>query len=320
MLNEALTQMLTRLGQFLPTPAVDLPLPGVSVVRLQQKAIGLGGFHTLESREFFPAVHKGLRLAGTVRFQLWGGGSMPSPVEQQLRLLTETVLGDRDTLEVDGFLDLQLTGVSTADHVGAVPAWRQTADFDVLYEFRRETSDDAGGLIARIPVALEQAWGSFVSAGDIVVWHDSGTTPLRLEGPRTVEGVATLEFLPTAAPAGAVTLTRTHAAAVGAPTDFATLDDFLTAVGGPTPASTHARVSFASLSDFLAALGPAGDPLTFLDEAGAPRLFPVRGRLFTAPIALATPADTLEIAFEATALDTDQVLYLRASRGRTTSP
>ncbi len=320
MLTEALTHMLTRLGQFLPPPADDLPVPVVSVVRLEEKTIGLGRFHALTSREHFPVAHKGVRLAGTVRFQLWGGGPMPTPVEQQLRLLTEAVLGDREALEAEGFVDLRLTGVSTSDHLDALPAWRQTADFDVLYEFRREATDDAGGLIARIPVALADAWGSLVSEGDIVIWNSDGTPPLVMTGRRDIHGLSSLAFLPGTIPAGTVTLERTSSDATGAPEEFTSLDEFLSAVSGPTPASVHARVSVASLDDFLTDLGTPGDPLQLVDENGAPRDFAVRGRAFTPPIALPRQADRLTLAIDTPHLDTPQVLYLRAARGPTSSP
>ena len=312
--------MLHTLGNFLPPSTGSVPSPDVSVVRLQERQIGLGRFHGLEERHFFPVVHKGIRLSGTVRFQLWGDGAgSPEPVSQRIRELTEAILDQRDALEVNGFVELNLASVSTVDHVSALPAWRQTAEFDVLYEFRQETHDLAGGLIARLPTELAEEWGAMLVTGDLTIWDNTGTPPLVLQGRRTVHGIGTLEFLQSAVPAGAVVMRRTHAGASGAPDEFTNLDDFLLAVGGEAPASTHARITFSTLAVFLAALGSASDPLTFVDQSDQPREFPARGRLFELPIELGR-ADLFDIAYDASALAADQVLYLRASRGRTPSP
>ena len=319
MLTEALSQMLTRLGAFLPPPpTAPIPKPGVSVVRLQEKQIGLGRVHSVEERRFFPTVHKGIRLAGTVRFQVWG--KLPDPLELQVKGLTEAVLAGRETLEAEGFEELNLAGVSTTDHLAAVDAWRQTAEFDVLYEFRREASDSAGGLIARVPVELREEWGRLLVTGDVVLWDGEGTTPLVLAGPASVGGLATLAFLGGTPPTGVVNVTRTREGATGSPAAFPTLDAFLAAVSGSQPASTHARVAFASPMALIAALAASGETITFVDEAGAPRAFESRARAFDPPIELGSAFDRLEVSFEAPHLEAGQVLYLRASRGRTSSP
>ena len=320
MLSDALSHMLDTLGNFLPQSIANLPAPDVSVVRLQERQIGLGRFHGLEERQFFPVVHKGIRIAGTVRFQLWGAPASPEPVSQQVRDLTEAILDERDTLEADGFVELTLSSVSTVDHVAAIPAWRQTAEFDVLYEFHQETHDLAGGLIARLPTELAEEWGAMLVTGDVTIWNSDGTPPLALQGRRTLHGVTTLEFLQSAVPAGTVVMRRTRTDASGAPDVFTTLDAFLTAVAGPTPTSTHARITFSSLAVFLAALGAAGDPITFVDEMDQPREFRARGRLFDPPLELGRASDVFDVTFGAPALAADQVLYLRASRGRTPSP
>jgi hypothetical protein len=320
MLSEALSHMLDTLGSFLPQSIGDLPAPDVTVVRLQERQIGLGRFHGLEERHFFPVVHRGIRIAGTVRFQLWGGPDGPELVSQQVRDLTEAILDERETLDAEGFVELSLASVSTADHVAVIPAWRQTAEFDVLYEFRQETHDLAGGLIARLPTELAEEWGAMLVTADVTIWNSDGTAPLALKGRRSVHGLSTLEFLQSAVPAGAVVVRRTRTGASGPPDDFATLDAFLTAVAGPTPDSTHARTTFSSLAVFLAALGAAGDPITFVDEMDQPREFNARGRLFDPPIELGRASDVFDVTFEAPALGADHVLYLRASRGRTPSP
>jgi hypothetical protein len=318
MLSEALSQMLTTLGAYLPSTPASVPPPSVAVVRLQEKQIGLGQWHALDERHHFPVVHKGVRLAGAVRFQVWA--SAPEVLEAQVRGLTEAVMGDRDALESAGFVEVNLTDVSTTEHLAALPSWRQTAQFGVLYEFREETSDLAGGLIARVPIELRDEWGPLLVTGDVTVWDGDGTPPLVLSGRRTVDSLDALAFLPGGAPAGAVTVTRTFTGAPGAPTAFDSLGDFLDGVSGAEPATTHAVVSFATIAAFLAALGPPGDPVILVDEAGAPRELPVWGRAFDVPIELRSPSDRLHVAFETPQVAAGQVLYLRASRGRTTSP
>ena len=309
--------MLARLDDFLPVPTGTLPPPGVSVVQLQEKQIGLGGLHAVEERHSFPVVYKGIRLSGTVRFQLWGDD--PGPLETQLRGVTEAVLAGREALQADGFVDLSLTDVSTTNHLPAVPAWRQTAEFDVLYEFRSAVSDLAGGLIARVPVEFREEWGALLVTGDLTLWDSDGTRPLVVSGRGSVAGLATLAFANAAAfPPGAVTLTRTFEGASGLPTPFGNLDLFLAAVAGSPPVSANATVSFDSLGAFLAALGvPEADPVTFVDEAGAPRALELRSRTFDLPVELESTSSRLEIAFAASQLSSGQVVYLRASRGQT---
>jgi hypothetical protein len=135
-----------------------------------------------------------------------------------------------------------------------------------------------------------------------------------------VLGLATLEVLPAPPPAGTVTITRTFDGASGPPAQFATLEAFVAGVGGPSPGTTHAAVSFATIEGFLDAVGTAGDPTIFVDEAGNPRGFPARSRLFDLPIELQSRSHVLEVAFEAPQLSAGQVLYLRALRGQTPTP
>jgi hypothetical protein len=132
---------------------------------------------------------------------------------------------------------------------------------------------------------------------------------------RSVEGLAMLSFLPGANPSGTVTVRRTFQGAVGSPALFATLETFLDAVVGPTPAERHATVQFPGIADFAAALGPGGAALQLVDELGAPRDFVPRSRGFEPPLELASYGDRFEVMFDGAALDVNQVLYLRGIRG-----
>ena len=311
MLSQAIQAMLQRLEDFLPAPGT--PPPMVSLVTAQEKALGLGKRRGIEFRGGFPAILTGLRVASTVRFQLWDNG--PVALEAAMSDLTEQLLAQKDALFQEGFLEVELKSVSLSEHVPSVTAWRQTAEFELLYEFHTEQSDDAGGLIASIPVELRESFGSARVAGDLVVWNSSDTAMLRLNGMRSVEGLAVLAFLPGAVPSGSITVRRTFQGAAGAPALFATFDDFLAAVVGSAPAERHAAVVFASLTDFFTALGAGGEVLQFVDELGAPRSFVPRSRVFDQPLELSSRGDRLEIAFGGTALGADQILYLRGFRG-----
>ena len=318
MLNEAVHKLLTKLGEYLPPPpGVDLPAPSVSVVRLQEKQLGLGQFRSLDERNQFPVAQKGLRVAATTRFQLWA--ITPDAVEQQLRLLIEALLADREALVAEGFLEMSLRDVTVSQLVptGQQPPWRQVADFDLLYEFHVESPDDAGGLIARIPAEFRPGFGSMTITGDVVVWDDASAPALVLTGGNgPITGLSALVFAPGAQVTDSVTVLRTFSRATGPPTTFATLDSLLAAVSGPNPASTHASFTAASLTEFLNALGPAGAPVPFVDQDGNTRLFPTRFKAFPQPVVLASRDDQLHVTFTGTALSAGQLLYLRALRGQ----
>src|SRR5262249_8814325 len=231
----------------------------------------------------------------------------------------EQVLTQKDALFEEGFLDIRLKATAVSEQVPSVNAWRQTADFEVLYEFHFQDSDGAGGLIATIPVELREALGTALVTGDVAVWNEPGAPRLRLDGPRAVAGLGSLAFLPGAAPAGTVTMLRTFQGASGAPQVSPTLDDFLSKVAGPAPATRHAQVDFPALGDFLSALGAEGDPLEFVDELGAPRAFGSRSRTFEQAVELSSWNHRLQVSFSGASLGAHQIVYLRAVRG-TTNP
>ena len=235
--------------------------------------------------------------------------------------LTEAVLAGRETLEAEGFEELNLAGVSTTDHLAAVDAWRQTAEFDVLYEFRREASDSAGGLIARVPVELREEWGRLLVTGDVVLWDGEGTTPLVLAGSRVCRrpgdpGVPGRDS-PDRRRQRHPDAGGGHRVARGVPRRSTRSSPPCQGRGRPAPTPGW---PFASPMALIAALAASGETITFVDEAGAPRAFESRARAFNPPIELGSAFDRLEVSFEAPHLEAGQVLYLRASRGRTSSP
>jgi hypothetical protein len=314
MLNDAITAMLGRLNGYLPPPAAPAPAHSVALVRVEEKPVGLGNQSAEERRNSFPITKKGLRLSATARFQIWGAG--PDPVEQQVAAVSHQLLADREDLVSKGFLELKLRDVTLVDHVAAVSSWRQTAEFDMLYEHEFEESDLAGGLIVRIPIELREQFGGMIITGDLAIWDASGAPALVAARRRgTVTGLASLELLPAAPPPGTVTVTRTFDGASGAPAAFAGMAAFTAAITGPAPVR-HAEVVFADLNTFLAGLGATGAPAIFVDETNAERPFPSRSFLFPSPLQMPSPADRLEISFSGGALGAGQIVYLRVMRGQ----
>ncbi|MEZ5401856.1 MAG: hypothetical protein R2729_19435 [Bryobacteraceae bacterium] len=315
MLNDAITAMLDRLNTYLPAaPAAPAPAPSVSLVRVEEKPVGLGNQSGEDRTRFFPITKKGLRLSATTRFQIWG--AQPAPVEQQVAAISQQLLADREELVTRGFLELKLRDVTLVDHVSAVSSWRQTAEFDLLFEHEFEDSDLAGGLIVRIPIELREQFGGMIVSGDLAIWNSDGAPALSAARRRgTITGLASLELLPSAPPAGSVTVTRTFDGAVGAPVAFPDLANFAAAITGPAP-SRHAQVVFASLGAFLGDIGATGAPAIFVDETDAERPFPSRSILFSSPLQMQSPSDRFEIDFGGAALGAGQIVYLRVMRGQ----
>ena len=313
MLNLAVAAMLQRLQAFLPLTGP--PPPSVTIVSLGEESAGLGGWRGLGFQDNFPIALKGVRIRSTVRFQLWN--TQPELAQADAAGLIDQLLSQKDALASEGFLDMRLKDTSFVEHAPVVPAWRQAADFEILYEFHYQDTDGSGGLIARIPAEFRDGFGTDLMSGDVAVWNEEGAETLRLNGSTSVEGLATLSLLPGAVPPGTVTITRTFQGAFGAPVAFGTLADFLNATSGPSPDERHASVEFASLTGFLNEVGAEGDAIEFLDEADVPRDFRPRKRAFTPPIVLKSKVDRLEVAFGGSALAASQILYLRGLRGST---
>lgn len=316
MLSPAVTAMITRLEQFLPSTGPSFP-PSVSLVSAQEKPVGLGQWRQLDERTHFPIAQKGVQVAATTRFQLWNDS--PATVEAAVAGLTHDVLAGREILRTDGFLELKLKNVSVVDKPDTA-TWRQTAEFEVVYEFHFTDSDLAGGLIARIPAELRTGFGGMLITGDLAVWHAEAAPALVAKGGKgAVMGLSSLELLPGAAPADPVTITRTFEGAVGLPDAPASFADFLTVVAGPTPVSRHATFVFPTLTGLRTELGAAGDPVEFADELGNPQSYISRSLTFAQPIELSSRFDRLELSFGGAALGAGQLFYIRVIRGQTDS-
>ena len=317
-LTNAIEAMLTELRNFVTGAVVPatVPSPSVYLTRMEERSSGLGGLTaTRQSDGFGLAPEKAARLRGGVRFQWWAGSA--DAAEAAISALNADLVSQIEPLKEIGFLEMQLDAVSVTEHVEAIPAWRQTADYSVLFEHRYEDSDDADSLITRIPVTLPDTPGEdLVVTGAMVRWDDESAADLAVMGPSAVLGLSAFSFI-TGVPTGTVTVTRTFDGAGGAPAAHADLDDFLTAVSGDSPAETHSSVTFPSLNAFVGALGAPthSEELGDFDEDGVPDSYDLRARSIDPPIQLTQLTDRLEISFGDAQLDTQSVVYIRARRG-----
>lgn len=314
--------MLQQLENRLPPPDPSPPpspppAASLSLVSVNERAVGLGSRVGTDMRgPFSVAALKGLRLEAVVRYQLWA--ATPADVEQAIADLITRLLTDRDVLRQAGFLRLALKHTSVSENVFAEDAWRQSVEFEVLFEFPFVDADDAESLIARIPInVIDHFNETTVVTDELTRWDNEAAPSLALRGPLNIGRLSALAFVPGPAPAGTVTLTRTFDGAAGPPPLHAALPAFLAAVADPDHPAREGQLVFASLSNFLAAFTAAGDPVPLgdwdenllLDEYQSLEL------TIDPPIKLPNVADRLEIVFDMTPSNTDfAVVYLGVKR------
>jgi hypothetical protein len=322
LLQKATMAMLDLLDDSLPPPITSLPEPGVSLVRLEEKAVGIGNRRGIETRKpFHVAELKGIRLDARVRFQLWA--TSITEVGTAITDLNHRLMAGRDLLWTQGLLRLQLEAVSPADFMDSLNAWRQYADYQILYEYRYQDSDGADSLISRIPIAGDlEVRGSperemTVVTDEMVRWDNESAPALAVRGRLDIGSIACLAFVPGTFPTGTVTLTRTFDGATGSPTAHPDLAAFLASVAGDAVPERHGQVRFASLGDFLNAFGGFGDPVSLgdWDMNGALDNYQAKMLAVAPVIHLPNVSDRFEIAFQNAAFDTVAVVYLRIIRG-----
>ncbi|MCY7277761.1 MAG: hypothetical protein LH702_29495 [Phormidesmis sp. CAN_BIN44] len=309
-----LSEMLSVLGGFLPSPTLSVPAPNVSVVNVTERTVGLGNRVGNEMRgSFMVAAVKGSRLDAVVRFQVWA--SQPDGVNAAIQNLHEQLLAAKQTLRGLGFLKLDAIETALAEFDVTLNAWHETCNYKVLYEFRFQDSDGAESLIARIPIAVNSEYSESTMVTDRMVRWDNQSAPiLRLRGRTKLTRLSALAYLPAPLPSGTVTLTRTFDGAPGSPTSYPTLEAFLAAITEANP-TRHGQVTFASVSAFLMAFKGAGDPIELGDWDGDGNLdlYQSRSLTFSPPVQLASASDRLEIAHPDTPLNRVAVVYLQAS-------
>jgi hypothetical protein len=322
--EQALAIMLQGLGAFLPEDdgGDGLPAPSVSVVRVRERAVGLGNRRGTERRGPFATVElKGGRLDAVVRFQVWGDDA--SAADEAIAALQGGILGARDPLWTAGYLRVSAVGTSQAEQGASPDAWRRSADYEVLYEFHYQDAGDAESIIARIPIHSDPEEGDSLLretttvTDEMVRWDDEGAAALEVAAPLgtavSVNGLASLAYLPLGWTGAQVTLARLERGSAAPPTSYPTLAEFLAAVTDAEDPDRHAQVTFASVADLLGAFTSAGDPIELgdWDEDGTLDAYEPGSLAFDPPVRLERSRDLMRLSYGEAAFDAAAVVYLR---------
>jgi hypothetical protein len=252
---DTLNRMLDELRGFLE-PVNGLPIPEVILVSLNNAPVGLGKFLGEKSHNMLGGTElKGGRFDCVVRFVLWEANILAIN-DAMLRLQTSLLTATRRLLN-RGFLRFNALTSSNPAFDSKLGVWIRTADYSLLYEYRYEATDVAESLIARIPIQsdLEERNSdqreTTIVTNKMVRWDDDAAPVLVVRGPVSIRDLIVIAFIPSNAPDGKVTFTRTFNGATGLPTIYSTLQDFMTAVTDPNAPDRHAQLVFDSLSIFL---------------------------------------------------------------------
>jgi hypothetical protein len=311
-LGNLVTTLTNALTPYLPAAVNGVPAPSVAVTNFRERSAGLGRRLGENSVAGFGVISlKGLRLEGSVRFQIWAAA--PNDVDTAIATLNSKLLADRDQLWKLGFLKFTMANAKPATNAQST-LWRRYADYRFLFEFPFDDTDDSDGLIARIPITIDSAFNESTTVTDhLARWDNLSAAALKVRGNFGLGALASLDFLPPPRPTGSVTITRTFDGASGAPTAHGTLHDFLAAVSGDSPTETNSSLTFASVAAFLAALPTAGTPIALGDfnGDGIPDQYQPRSLTFDAPIHLKSSADRFEIAYQNAVFDQVGVVYVR---------
>jgi hypothetical protein len=318
---KVLAAMLDVLDNYLPpNPVLNPPLPDptLSLVSVTERSVGLGSRVGTDMRgPFTVAAVKGSRLEAVVRFQVWS--DEPATIDSAVQDLVARLLADREVLRAAGFLRLALKSSGTSEIVPAVNNyWRESVDFELLYEFPYVDADDAQSLIARIPINIDDNLAEAMTVSDEMArWDNLTAPPLSLRGPLTIGQLSAVAFIPGTTPTGKVTVTRTFDGATGPAPIHPDLTTFLAAIADPDHPAAEGQIIFASLGDFLGAFNPAGTPITLgdWDEDLVPDEYEPLALTIAPPIKLPRVTDRFEINYETSPFDQVAVVYLRATRG-----
>jgi hypothetical protein len=309
------------LDNFLPPVQVGVPAPGVLIVNITDKTLGLGNLRGLETRGIFTPVElRGGHAEALVRFQLFGVTA--AQVNAAMLTLQGQIMAARADLWDVGFLEMTGVGGTLPTQASPGAPFERTADFQVLYEYHLVPTAGAESLIARIPIHADPevrnslARETTTVSDEMVRWDNLSAAPLVVRGATQVARFQSLAFVPGAAPGGAISLLRTHDEASGSPTLYVSLGDFLNALANPSTPELHGQFTFASVSDFLAAFSTAGDPFPLgdWDEDGLVDQYQTQELALAPPIRLTNATDRLEILPATAPFDQAAVIYLRALR------
>ena len=217
-LDQVVVAMMDALDDFLPPAPVGPPAPGVSLVSVTEKAVGLGTLRGLATRSpFSVSLLRGIRLDAVVRFQVWA--DTPADADALMTQQHALLLAAKEQLKTEGFLKLAAETTSLVDHAGAINFWRKTADYRVLYEFAFQDSGDSEGLIARIPVHINSVYNeNTVVTDETVRWGNLEAPDLEVRagvaGEFRVRELSILAFLPAGWDGEAVTVSASAGGAL----------------------------------------------------------------------------------------------------------
>jgi hypothetical protein len=306
--------MLGELSAYLPAADPTLPEPNLSVASMSERAVGIGRTRGAAARGTVASIGlKGIRIDALVRFQLWAAD--PVAADQAIGALNGSLIADRERLRSVGFLRFSLETASLAESISdPIGAWRKHADYRVLYEFDYETTNSDGGLIARIPVAINSGLNqSMVVTDDMTRWDNVAAPALVVRGTASVGILSLLAFTPGPPPNAPVTLTRTYDGAIGSPATYATLPKFVAAVSGVNPMERHAKFTFPSFNNFKSAFASSGAPIVLgdFDKDGTPDQYQPLELRFSRVIQLPKTSDRFEVTYGGAKFNRTGVVYLR---------
>lgn len=315
MLNDMLSALKELLEELFPDTTPASPTPSISIVRVTERSVGLGGQVGMEVKGSFQvAVVKGNRLDAVIRLQV--ERDQPDAVNTAIAELHDRLLTQKNRLRQAGFLRFAALETSTAELNPTLDRWTQTIDYTVLYEFRFLDTEGAESLIARIPITVTgEVEDATVVTDRMVRWDERSAPTLMVRGRSQIRRLSGMAFIPRAVPSGSITVTRTFDGATGEPTNYPTLAAFQTAIAGPNPNDRHGQVVFPSLDAFLNAFEPAGEAITLGDwnEDNVPDQYQSRVLTFEPAIWLASVSDRLEITHAGNPLSEVAVVYLQAT-------
>jgi hypothetical protein len=319
----AMAEVLSHLGPFLPPDGLGVPPNQLGLVSTQVRNIALGHRRGSHYRAGQPiSALTGLYLDATARIEVWG--STPDDVEAAMEAAHVNLLNATPHLRAVGFLSFAVHQIAPSQHEVSIPAWRKLGEFRLRYEYRAVAGDDADSFIVRIPVTsrVDDDLGGPPETLTVVDgmrrWDEEGAPALVVRGGGragvAVTGIASFDFRPGGFAGDGVTVERTVAGTLAAPTPYPTLAAFFAAAGDPVAPDRNARVSFATLSDLLAEIPTAGAPIALgdWDADASPDLFQPRRLDPAAPVRLATPRDIFAIRYAQPALAVPAIVYLRA--------
>jgi len=298
-INQAVTAMLAVLDDYLtpilppgppPPPQPQLPAPGLSLVSVTERTVGLGNRRGTDLLGPFAVLAlKGARLEAVVRYQFWATG--PGEVDTLISQLHARLTGDAAQLRIEGFLNVAADATTSSDFLADLNFWRRTADFRVLFEFRYQDADGAESVLARIPIEIDSEFPDSTSVSDNMArWDDVAAPELVVRRGRTrtfrVNALTVLAFLPAGWDGVAVTVTA--------------------ATGGAT-----VQQVFANVRNFLNAFALETETVLLGGQPYQAGRMEFPNTNFTSPVVLSGDEDVFRVSYGAAQFDEAAVIYLR---------